>query len=188
MKYCEYCGKQLIDGSVTCSGCGSPVSVVLVDEQNTVPTSFVKYCAYCGNQLLKEAVMCPKCGKAVDDKKVAVANAEKGRILKLVVKILMLVAIGSCVVNLLETMFTTPTWFVINIAQFEISYELFIYSIPLFWQIPMIVHYFKATKQNQPIKIGFKVCTLIFVNFVAGILMLCDTDNQTTVQKNNETR
>ena len=188
MKYCEYCGRQLQEGTDVCPGCGSTVSFFEKSEKNMTATSSVKYCAYCGNQLLKEAVMCPKCGKAVDDKKVAVANAEKSRILKLVVKILMLVAIGSCVVNLLETMFATPTWFVINIGQFEISYKIFVHSIPLFWIIPMTVHYFKATKQNQPIKIGFKVCTLIFVNFVAGILMLCDTDSQTTVQKNNETR
>ena len=49
-----------------------------------------------------------------------------------------------------------------------------IYLIPLCWTIPMTLHYCKATQEHRPLGTGFKVCSLIFVNLIAGILMLCD--------------
>ncbi|MCH5158492.1 MAG: hypothetical protein J1F33_04770 [Clostridiales bacterium] len=49
--------------------------------------------------------------------------------------------------------------------------------IPLCWTIPMTVHYFNATKNHRPIGVGFKVCSLLFVSLIAGILMLCDHEN-----------
>ena len=51
------------------------------------------------------------------------------------------------------------------------------YLIPLAWCIPMTVVYFKKIKNNQPISTAFKICSLLFVSLVAGILMLCDKDN-----------
>ena len=51
------------------------------------------------------------------------------------------------------------------------------YLIPLAWCIPMTVSYFKKVKTGQPISTGFKVCSLLFVSLVGGILMLCDNEN-----------
>ncbi len=48
--------------------------------------------------------------------------------------------------------------------------------LPLIWTIPMTVHYFTACNNNRQVGIAFKVCSLIFVSLVAGILMLCDND------------
>ena len=48
--------------------------------------------------------------------------------------------------------------------------------IPLWWCIPMTVSVYKAYKGEKELSTGFKVCTLIFVNLVAGILLLCDDD------------
>lgn len=48
--------------------------------------------------------------------------------------------------------------------------------IPLCWTIPMTIHYCNAIKNNEKVGVGFKVCSLLFVNVVAGILMLCDND------------
>lgn len=50
----------------------------------------------------------------------------------------------------------------------------FLYLVPLCWTIPMTVYYWKAVKNNTPVSTAFKICSLIFVNVVAGILMLCD--------------
>ena len=50
------------------------------------------------------------------------------------------------------------------------------YLIPLAWCIPMTISYFKKVQNNEPVSTGFKVCSLLFVNTVAGILMLCDKD------------
>ena len=44
-------------------------------------------------------------------------------------------------------------------------------GIALFWCIPMTIHYFK---NSYWVGTGFKVCTLLFVNTFAGILLLCD--------------
>ena len=54
----------------------------------------------------------------------------------------------------------------------------FYFLIPLIWTIPMTMKYCNSIKNNQPISTGFKICTLLFVNLVAGILMLCDKDEE----------
>ena len=48
--------------------------------------------------------------------------------------------------------------------------------IPLCWCIPMTVSVYKAYKGEKDLSTGFKVCTLLFVNLVGGILLLCDND------------
>lgn len=45
--------------------------------------------------------------------------------------------------------------------------------LPLIWQIPMTIIYFLKAKNNEDISIAFKICILLFVSPVAGILMLC---------------
>ena len=45
------------------------------------------------------------------------------------------------------------------------------YCIPLLWIGPMTYFFFKKVKNGEPIGTGFKVCTLLFVNIIAGILM-----------------
>ena len=48
--------------------------------------------------------------------------------------------------------------------------------IPLAWCIPMTVSVFRSLDSGVPISTGMKVCTLLFVNLVAGICMLCADD------------
>lgn len=48
--------------------------------------------------------------------------------------------------------------------------------IPLIWTIPMTVHYFHCVRDGKPVGIGFKICTLLFVSLIGGILMLVDND------------
>ena len=50
--------------------------------------------------------------------------------------------------------------------------------IPLIWTIPMTVTYFNASKNGTPVSLGFKICTLIFVSQIAGILMLLEKDQK----------
>lgn len=49
-----------------------------------------------------------------------------------------------------------------------------LYLIPLAWCLPMTLNFCKKIKEGQPVTMGFKICTLLFVNTIAGILMLCD--------------
>lgn len=46
------------------------------------------------------------------------------------------------------------------------------YLIPLAWMLPMTISLFNKAKHGRPISVGFKVCTLLFVNLIAGILLL----------------
>ena len=48
--------------------------------------------------------------------------------------------------------------------------------IPLIWCIPMTMSVYKAYKGEKELTTGFKVCTLLFLNLIAGILLLCDQD------------
>lgn|SRR5574344_1796841 len=46
--------------------------------------------------------------------------------------------------------------------------------IPLIWLIPMTCKISARKNNGEKLSTGFKVCTLIFGNTVAGILLLCD--------------
>lgn len=50
------------------------------------------------------------------------------------------------------------------------------YLIPLAWRVPMTVHAFKKLDAGEPIGTGFKVCTLLFVGLIPGILLLVRND------------
>ena len=50
------------------------------------------------------------------------------------------------------------------------------FLIPLAWCIPMTVSIFRKLNSGEPIDTGLKVCTLLFVNLIAGILLLCMED------------
>ena len=51
-----------------------------------------------------------------------------------------------------------------------------LYLIPLAWCLPMTLYYHNQIKNKQPVSMSFKVCTIIFVSPISGILMLCDKD------------
>lgn len=112
----------------------------------------MKFCTKCGTHLVDEAVVCTGCGCAVatqpyqsTETAVAVAQeTESGT--TTAAKVFMI--IGTIIMGL--------------------------YIIPLAWCIPMTVSYFKKVKNGLPISTGFKVCSLLFVSMVGGILMLCD--------------
>lgn len=106
------------------------------------------YCRFCGKELLDQAIICPGCGAPTD-------NYEKSKsssniVFYTLIKIFMII---GCVAN------------------------AFYFLIPLAWCIPMTLHYIQLKKDNQPVGTGFKICVLLFVNLIAGILMLCDKDN-----------
>jgi len=44
--------------------------------------------------------------------------------------------------------------------------------IPLIWMVPMTIHAFHKADNNEEYGIGFSICSLIFVDAVAGILMI----------------
>ncbi|NMN00674.1 hypothetical protein G1C96_1253 [Bifidobacterium sp. DSM 109958] len=49
--------------------------------------------------------------------------------------------------------------------------------VPLIWMIPMTVHTWSLYKGDRPNTVGFGVCNLIFLNSIAGVLLLVSTKN-----------
>ena len=116
----------------------------------------MKYCTKCGQELDDNAQFCTKCGCSVDGVVNAKADSKTNEILQLMVKIFMIVGCVS------------------SAACF---------FIPLLWTIPMTCSYIKKVKNKEPISTGFKICTLIFVSLVAGIIMLVQDEAVDIIEK-----
>ncbi len=152
---------------------------------NTTQAQPHKFCNHCGSQVLREAVMCPKCKGDLGIHQ-PVAN---GKILQVLAKVFMVLGIVACV-GLSIFFFVAATalnevnafdgYLVGSINLTLLIRVYFICSIvtllPLFYIIPMTAYYFKATKNKKPVGTAFKICTLLFVNMIAGILMICDNN------------
>ena len=137
----------------------------------------MKYCSKCGAQLPDEAIFCHACGRAVDPQfnqqahgtdqsqswyqtpnqaplwHQAPTQSANNNGLATATKILMI--IGTVVM------------------------AIYTLGIALAWCLPMTISYLNSIKEGRTVSTGFKVCTLLFVSLIAGILMLCDNSNNT---------
>ena len=105
----------------------------------------MKYCSHCGKEILDEAVVCPGCGCKVEPpKSTLIVDEEDKKILALLIKVFMII---GCIAS---------GWML----------------IPLLWTVPMTIHVFRKLDAREPIGVGYKVCVLLFVNLIAGIILL----------------
>ena len=103
----------------------------------------MRYCSHCGKEIMDAAVICVHCGCPVNNSPVAVTNRSHG--METAVKVFMVLSsISIC-------------WLI----------------IPLAWCIPMTISVFRKYRDGQPVSTGFKICVLLFVGIIPGILMLC---------------
>lgn len=143
----------------------------------------MKYCPKCGSELLDEAIMCPNCGSSLDSQNVN-ANMSKNKTLGTVAKVFLIIALVSCVIYAFYALLpliggmpdgvTPEQWELTKIAAISGFISAL---VPLAWAIPMTVVIFRKLRNYERIGMGMKVCTLIFVSLVAGILLLCMNDN-----------
>lgn len=49
--------------------------------------------------------------------------------------------------------------------------------IPLAWCLPITISIFGKINRGEHISVGLKVCALLFVNLIGGILLLCRNDD-----------
>ena len=112
----------------------------------------MKFCQHCGAQLMDEAVICPRCGCAVAHKR-AYNQSMNGK------------ANGTDDLATAAKVFLILSCVICGCALF-----------PLAWMLPITITIFDKLKRGEPIGTGLKVCTLIFVNIIAGILLLCRDD------------
>ena len=48
----------------------------------------------------------------------------------------------------------------------------------LAWCIPMTISIFHSLRDRRPVSLAMKICTLLFVSRIAGILLLCMSENE----------
>ena len=112
----------------------------------------MKYCEKCGAEVQDDAQFCPKCGykfgTAIKQEVVAKEHKRDDGI--------MTIALVFCIICTVA-------------AGFAI--------IPLCWMIPMTVSLNDKIKNKEPISVAFKVCTLLFLSVIGGILLLVGDDN-----------
>ena len=107
----------------------------------------MRYCKHCGAEINEEAVICITCGcSVVEQNEVVAQNNDDG--LTIASKIFLIL---GCVAQ----------GFLI---------------IPLAWCLPITISIWGKIKRNEPIGTGLKVCTLLLVNTIAGILLLCRSE------------
>lgn len=110
----------------------------------------MKYCVHCGAAIHEEAVVCVKCGRSVAP----------------------LISQSTPIQKQDDTMETVIKVFLILgcIAQGWLL-------IPLAWCLPITISVFNSFRDKKPIGTGIKICSLIFVNLIAGICLLCMNDD-----------
>lgn len=128
----------------------------------------MKYCCKCGSELCDEAIVCPNCGCAANNPNETKTNNSSSGLLA-AAKVFMIINCCVLVISAIVTFFIY--------AELDVAYLGILEFIPLMWCIPMTVTLDKKIKNNQPISVAFKVCTLLFANLVSGILLLCAKDN-----------
>lgn len=121
----------------------------------------MKYCSHCGTQLSDDASFCSQCGQPVapqvsaqpQQQYAASAQAAKQEDNELMKTIITILLILSCVVEGICTL-----------------------GIALAWCIPITIKVRSRMKAGVPTGTGLNVCTLLFVNTIAGILLFCLND------------
>ena len=109
----------------------------------------MKYCTYCGSEMFDDAVLCVKCGCKVPETIKTVLEIEKDRTMEIVVKVWLIL---GCI---------SQGWLL----------------LPLLWCIPITVSVWNSLEKGMKIGTGMKICTLLLVNLIAGVCLLCMDDD-----------
>lgn len=139
----------------------------------------MKHCSYCGEKLDDDSKFCPKCGKKVEEFNSSNVNSSSdgSTINSSNTKVWTGIKLTSFIFMLISILISVFTIFTIYFSSNGSGFRIRI-PIALIWQIPMTIYYYKAVINKKKTSTGFKVCTLIFLNLISGILMLCDKDDK----------
>lgn len=107
----------------------------------------MRFCSTCGKEVYDQAVICPNCGCPLKQPKPMEDGETDG--LATAAKVFLII---GC------------------IAQG-------VFLIPLAWCLPITISICTRMSERRPVGTGLKICSLLFVNLVAGILLLCRSDD-----------
>ncbi len=106
----------------------------------------MRFCQKCGRELMDDAVVCVGCGCSIPNDDECSRDGNDG------------LAIASKIFLILGC-----------IAQGVLL-------LPLAWCLPITISIFGRMKRGEPVGTGLKVCAMLFVNLIGGILLLCRAD------------
>ena len=158
MKICPNCKSQNFDVKTACERCGCPLP----------KNQFETVVAYPNNNTSQPA-----------STSFYVTNAPSpNRALRTVASVFLII---SCVTSAIASFMMFVLWMVSIVSEIKFLAGVYLILalvslIHMILGICMTVNYQTKTSGDGNVGVGFKVCTLIFVNTVAGILMLCDNN------------
>lgn len=109
----------------------------------------MKYCMYCGTELPDDAGFCIRCGSST--RPVGPAAPRGSGVSDVLITVVKVFLILGCV---------------------QQSFLL----LPLAWCLPITLSVMNCFRDRRPVGMGLKICSLLFVNFIAGICLLCMDD------------
>lgn len=115
----------------------------------------MKYCTKCGAQLNDDALYCSNCGNPVHKSEKAIysdGNKDTTKSNDIFVTLAKVFMVLGCIIN--GSMI-----------------------IPLAWCIPMTVSYWRRVDDGEEISVAFKICAILFVSTIGGIMMLFSKDD-----------
>lgn len=148
----------------------------------------MKYCTHCGAEIDENAEICRNCGCRVEGAKAATNQTDNSSksddVLGKAAKVFMILSIVAIVLGALFNLIIAGGVNLLNgtneFTEEELGMAQTMYIIlavceliALAWVIPMTISVSRRVKNCEPIGTGFKVCVLIFVNIISGILLLC---------------
>lgn len=135
----------------------------------------MKYCQYCGEEIHEEAVICIHCGRAIENKPARAKNDSDT--LLTVAKVFMII---SCIAGPALGLLYGTIFMIAAIGEAAMLIPailvLVFCCVPLAWALPMTLTVSRKIKEREPIGTALKICTLLFVNTISGILLLCHND------------
>lgn len=150
MRLCPNCNTNNFDVDINCKKCGYPLDTDPFEAVVTIPepSFYVKSIEPTESQRVARAFM-----------------------------------IFMCVLHGLSAFTTFALWIVflaLKISQLAISFliSMFIILPTIALCIYMTCNYSHKIENGIKVETSFKVITLLFVSFIAGILMFCDNNNQ----------
>lgn len=180
--YCRKCGNQMPDDTVFCSKCGS--SLKNVDMANTTQqTSYQNNTSNSVEFITPHTI--PTSTTTLAEpyqpqprKNTGAHGSAKGFLVTACVT----AAILSIFFLLLYIMIRNIIYTDPEMIEYFYGYDtlilifLFVFLISFIISLSMTIHYFHATKEGVPVGTAYKICTLIFVSLIAGIIMLSDKE------------
>lgn len=134
------------------------------------------YCKNCGSELTDGAEYCSNCGTKVTEtyQSSTISNTTTTDLNKKTG--LHIGAFVFMVISIFSVCGSALTIWASNIYLENTGYMIFSTLVSLAWIIPMTIKVYRV-KSTTELTMGFKICTLLFVNVIAGILLICDSNS-----------